>query len=168
MVGKRKHGTVSPPWTQPWVRSIYHDSGWIEVWRDVNDSSLSVPSYSSIFERSRVSEEVLVTLCTVIVEGVQAGILVYALRPPASRPMAHLEDLASGYDEDRLREAVTAAGARWLTVESTDFATFDGSHLVPRAARLDSTRVAHAIHVEQGRRPPVGDSGPRSELHDRQ
>lgn len=88
---------------------------------------------------------VLAQLATRVRQWRTRGWRVVGFRPPAPDEVQRLADELSGYREDDVARAFTAAGAEWISLPGSEFETYDGAHLTAAAARRLSLQLAKTI-----------------------
>lgn len=89
----------------------------------------ALAKYQRLWEKTDVEERLMSQLLDRVRVWTDAGIRVYAFRPPSSPDVMSLEREQSGFDEATFRRRFAAAGGHWLTVPQCAYRTFDGVHL---------------------------------------
>lgn len=122
---------------------------YVDGWRATHVEPLNpddaLPGYVRNFgDGNTMSVAVLTRLCNAIRRWSSAGVTVFAFRPPTTSAMEELENRLSGFDKQRIANALTSAGAAWLPV-AAGYESYDGSHLQDDAAIRFSRDLAHLI-----------------------
>jgi acyl-CoA synthetase (AMP-forming)/AMP-acid ligase II/acyl carrier protein len=77
----------------------------------------------------------------------EQGIKVYAMPAPVPPSMHAAESTLSGYDEAAVAESFRSAGAEWVTIDGSDYPTFDGWHMQRPDAERFSQHVGRRLAV---------------------
>ncbi|HNW52593.1 MAG TPA: hypothetical protein PKH79_16035, partial [Prolixibacteraceae bacterium] len=70
---------------------------------------------------------------------------VVGFRPPVTVPMKMLEDTMGFYNETAISARFNEAGGHWIHLNSTEYKTYDGSHLDLKSAMKLSEVLAHQV-----------------------
>lgn len=143
--GFRPFGVVRRGGPESGYLQEFHPDGWVASRLVPERPKQALETYRLRYERSpefRSSDELLANLAAWVRERTQAGVRIYAFRPPSTLAMEELEDRLGGYDEARVRAQLEAAGARWLEVPRDAYPSYDGSHLREDGARALSRDLA--------------------------
>lgn len=135
---KHKLGNSSKK-SEPIYHQYYRRNGWVASWKEPEDTTEAYDSYRKVFNNNQVSDSILVELVKYIKYWRNNNVLVFAFRPPTTYTMRQIEDSLSGYNEEKIKNIVEQAGAKWIAVNQTKYHSYDGSHL-----RLDG-----AIHFSK-------------------
>ena len=119
---------VPSPNSAQYLQKYYAD-GWVASKMVPPQPQSALRQYQDNFSRSQVDPAVLAALCQKVTTWREAGIRVFAFRPPTTDEMLELEDELSGYVEEDVRQALEAAGADWLDFSGEFYLSYDGSHL---------------------------------------
>lgn len=130
--------------------SIYHDNGWVESEKFPADTMEAMPYYKKDFALHTTDYKLVDELCERINSWNNAGIKVFAFRPPASVPMVALEDSVGNYNEQLIKMKIEKAGGLWINIDPTKYKTYDGSHLFKGDARKLSIKIATEIGLKIG------------------
>jgi len=125
--------------------STFYDNGWSPSDMIPPDTSDAIQYYIDDYKWATVSYEQLKMVSQQVKEWTNKGIKVICLRPPTTVQMKELEDTMGKYDETRIRNELTEAGALWVPFKSGDYFCFDGSHLNKEAAIKVSSQLAKVI-----------------------
>lgn len=125
----------------------FFDDGWVGSWTRPEDPTRAIKDYQETFAKTRVSPAVAGELFEQVRHWTDAGIQVFAFRPPTTQAMVALENEVSGYDEVEVAARLTQAGAVWLDFSSASYRTYDGSHLHQAAAAAFSLDLARAMEA---------------------
>ena len=125
------------------VRETYHTDGWVACSAIRENPREALEGYRMRLEP--VSETVTNRLVGAIPNWTDAGIRVYAFRPPTTAEMAALEEERSGFDEEQVAGRISDAGGVWITIANGNYRSYDGSHLSDDGARRLSQDLALAI-----------------------
>lgn len=85
--------------------------------------------YVKRFKEDSAKESDINLLIKQIADWEKEGINVIAFRPPSTVQMEKLEDRISGLDYDYLREKVIENEGELMSFNSSDYESYDGSHL---------------------------------------
>lgn len=126
------------------------EDGWVgtDRLRKVNPD-LWLPVFERLFRNNKVSDVVIDRVTDRTRRWRQAGIEVYAFRPPTTVKMLALEDKVSGFDQAKFIADFEAAGGVWIDISQISYHSHDGSHLSRPAAEQLSRDIAKAIHHHQ-------------------
>ena len=145
------------------------EDGWTgtDRLRKVNPE-LWLNQFRRLFRENKVSDVVIARVIDRTRRWRQAGIEVYAFRPPTTAKMVELEEVHSGFEEKVhsgvkeetrftiFKRKFLAAGGVWIDVSQTDYHSHDGSHLSRPAAEQLSRDLAKAIHRHRTGATPAG------------
>jgi len=124
---------------------LWHDDGWVQVLRDGGNERMYVDHYHESFQDNHVDADIVRNVARHVARWRGRGIRVAAFRPPVAAPIRAIEDTCSQFDETAIRAILTDAGAQWLDVAGSPYATYDGSHLGSREAMRLSTEVGRLM-----------------------
>ncbi len=133
--------------------SIYHDNGWVESEKIPADTMEAIPYYKKDFSLHTTDYQIVDNLCKRITNWNNAGIKVFAFRPPASVPMIALENSSGDYNEQLIKTKIEQAGGVWINIDPTKYKTYDGSHLYKNDARNLSYKLAVEIKLNLEKKP---------------
>ncbi len=125
---------------------IFHEDGWVATRLTPPDPAFAMPSYRKNFTDNPVSPRMIDGLLAQVRAWRQAGVRVYAFRPPTTAPMIELENTLGRFDEEDFTRQFIAAGGTWLNMPQTGvYECYDGSHISDRAAVKLSTAIAREM-----------------------
>lgn len=124
---------------------VFYRNGWAATSKPVEDRERMLMLYRKNFDGNLVSEQMVQTLAEQVQAWRNAGIAVYLYRVPSWGPMEQLEDSISGFDETQVRLACESAGGVWLDFNSSNYRSYDGSHLDAESALQFSRDVKERI-----------------------
>jgi len=124
---------------------IHHDHGWVESWKVPKNSEEQLKPYAALFDNNGVSTPIVDQLMMQIKRWTQSGITVVAFRPPSTLAMEALENAKSGFSEAAIQREVENSGGIWLTFGSSQFTSYDGSHLERESAKRFSQALGHKL-----------------------
>lgn len=108
--------------------------GWVASMKTPSNPLSALESYKSSFTDNKISDHVVNELIAKIRQWHKEGIKVFAFRPPSTTKMEVLENQLSGFNEEALKQRIQAAGGIWFDFDSSDFSSYDGSHLTEESA----------------------------------
>ena len=112
-------------------------------------------NYRLLFIGNPVADQAVDNLMDRVGEWRQAGIGVYAFRPPTTRAMVELEQRMSGFDETGFKTRFAAVGGTWLDIDQYRYLSYDGSHLHSDGAIQLSIDLSDRIQAIQNGRPDL-------------
>ncbi len=131
--------------------NIYHEDGWVESTSPVY-SALPAFDWARVdFEGNPVSPLLLAGLGDRVRDWTAQGVEVFAFVMPVTPELEDLEARLSGFDVERVAEALRSAGAVWLTPPG-GFETYDRSHLTAPSAIEFSRWLGRALQALEERR----------------
>ncbi|NOZ46835.1 MAG: hypothetical protein GXO79_08630 [Chlorobi bacterium] len=107
----------------------FHDDGWVESYKIPEDTTFAMKSYRKWFTKTDVNPGMVNDLILQTKEWSNKGIKVFAYRPPSTYSMEFLEDSLANFREERLIKRFEEAGGIWIPTKSSDYHSYDGSHL---------------------------------------
>ena len=142
MLGIKRHG----------IRYFldYRPSGWVASYKVPENPDEALKAYSAVFDPGRsglVSGQVIDHLIHTVARWRQQGIEVYGFRPPSCSRMIELEKSVSGFDQKSFVAKFRKAGGVWFDFDQNSYHTYDGSHLIPEAAKKLSNELAQKIQT---------------------
>ena len=118
-------------------RNDYFADGYVASEKFPRDTLEALASYIKDFSVYKVDSNLVNELAAQVKEWSEKGITVIGFRPPVTMDMKALEDTMGLYNEAEISGKFTSAGGHWITLPSTSFSTYDGSHLdIASANRL--------------------------------
>jgi hypothetical protein len=107
----------------------YQNDGFInsDYFNPMPEDALAV--YVKRFKEDSAKESDINLLIKQIASWEKEGINIIAFRPPSTMQMEKLEDRISGLDYDYLQEKIIENEGEWLNFNSSDYESYDGSHL---------------------------------------
>ena len=125
------------------VRTHYHESGWVENEVSRLEPDASSQSYRTTFSNNTVKSSTVDYFVRQVALYASEGITVVGIRMPISPQLQEIERQYSGMDWSGFVSAFEAAGGLWLgSFVEAGFETFDGSHLTNAEARRFSELIA--------------------------
>lgn len=125
----------------------FHEDGWLE-------SNLIPPKPEDTFEKAQrefVRVELDPKVIDAVLESVRAwtgaGITVYGFRTPTEDRFYELETELAKFDTAAFARRWEEAGGIWLTIPTSGWTTYDGSHLIPDEARRLSRLIATKVRT---------------------
>lgn len=123
----------------------FYADGWIASHTIPNDEDRATEKYIDLFLKYQVDEQLLNELYEQTGAWVEAGIKVYAFRPPVSDDMFVLENDLSGFNQESFIATFESRGGTWIDITSHGYKTYDGSHLHRDSAVELSINLAEKI-----------------------
>jgi hypothetical protein len=123
----------------------FEQDGWVASWTVPEDPTRAIASYRDVFTDNQVSERLVFQALQQTRSYVDRGILVFGCRSPADPGLIALEDVLSGFQEQRIAAGFAEAGGTWLTFPASRYKYYDGSHLKKDSAIQFSLDLANAI-----------------------
>ena len=127
----------------------FYKEGWVASSKTPPDPKSALPSYVKSFEGNTVSLSMIDSLLLRVRAWREKGITVYGFRPPTTFDMVELEYRLSGFNEKDFQTRFENAGGVWLSFSSTDFETYDGSHLTKSSAIKFSEQLGKLIKTRE-------------------
>lgn len=127
----------------------FHPDGWVAFAPARDSIAAEIHMYETAFAEGPVDPQLQQALLDRVSRWSEAGIRVYALRPPTSPAMLALEARLSGFDEEHFIRRFEAAGGLWIATPQTTYHCPDGSHLRFDAAWRFSTDVAQTMQASR-------------------
>lgn len=125
-------------------REFFSD-GWLARSRPPGGFGASLRRHQEIFEATSVDAQLTAELVNEVKKWSEAGICVFAFRPPCCPELLQIENRCSGFEEAAFVAAFRRAGGIWIPVDPTGFETYDGSHLrrdeAVRFSRVLASRI---------------------------
>ncbi len=137
------HGGETPP--PILYHQIHHRHGWVESWKIPENSEEQLKPYATLFDNNPVNQARVDALMQQIRRWTKSGITVVAFRPPSTTAMEELENVKSGFNEISIQQAVETNGGIWLNFKSSQFTSYDGSHLDRQSAKRFSRALGQEI-----------------------
>jgi len=138
--------------TQASSVAVYEEAfeadGWVPTIQWPLRPQQALTAYRDQLSRHPVSPARLEELVGAVQRLVAAGVMVFAIRPPATAEMDQIEAEYGKFDEEQTRRVLAAAGARWLDVSRQGFTSYDGSHLDAASSDAWSDLVAGVLAQE--------------------
>jgi len=123
----------------------YYDNGYVKSGRIPIDTMYAIPSYIDDYTNYKVDEKIIADMVSQIKQWNEKGIVVVGFRPPVTVPMKTLEDTMGFYNEAAISARFNEAGGHWIHLNSTEYKTYDGSHLDLASAMKLSEVLAHQV-----------------------
>jgi len=123
----------------------YHDDGWVESYIIPEDTTKALSSYKKWFTKVDVSPKLVGDLIKQTRIWSEKDIMVFAYRPPSSFTMENMEDSLSNFKQDEFIVEFENAGGKWIETNTTDYHSYDGSHLHKDSAIKLSKYIAREI-----------------------
>ena len=140
------HGLI-PSLGEGRTEKTLHPDGWLAYRRDPPGKKRELKKYYRMYEKSRVSAEMVEELNRYVTRWSQSGIRVYGFLMPSCREMVELEEQYSGFEQQQFVEGFEKAGGIWIEVDPSAYDSFDGSHLQSPSALQFSHDLAQRIHA---------------------
>jgi len=134
-----KHGLIPKSQEKQFTRE-YHANGWIAS-KLTPENTVYEKKYLKYFKENKVSDRIINNVIHQVKLWHSQGIKVYAFRPPASPNMIQIEDNNSQFNQDQFIVKLSNAGGIWLDLNTTQYHTFDASHLT----KLEAIRFSQDI-----------------------
>ncbi len=131
------------------TRREFFADGWLSYSRQPPGEKRELKTYYRIYQKCRVSPEMVQVLNHYVSRWTQKGIRVYGFLMPSSREMAELEKQYSGFDQHQFVEDFKGAGGIWIDTDPGVYESFDGSHLQSDAALRFSQDLAQRLHAHE-------------------
>ena len=125
-----------------YYKNKFHLNGYVHSEKFPVDTMEAIPSYIKDFTNYKVDEQKLETLYRQVARWKEKGIVTIGFRPPVSQAMYQLEDTMGHYNEAAIKANLINAGGYWLNLNSTNYNTYDGSHLNESSAIKLSEKLA--------------------------
>jgi hypothetical protein len=126
-------------------KNKYFMNGYVESEKFPVDTTEAIPSYIKDFTNYKVTPENLSGLFKQVKKWTDSGIIVAGFSPPVSQPMRNLEDSLGLFDENTIKAGFEKASGHWIDIESTQYKTYDGSHLTIESAQKLSNETGEFI-----------------------
>jgi hypothetical protein len=123
----------------------YHSDGYVESDKFPVDTMEAIPSYTNDYTNYKVEERIVDDLMIQVKEWNNKGITVIGFRPPTTAPMRALEDTMGLYNEAVISARFNEAGGHWVNLKTSQYKTYDGSHLDKESAVRLSEELASEI-----------------------
>ncbi|WP_190810446.1 hypothetical protein [Flagellimonas sp. S3867] len=109
----------------------YYEDGWVASYKVPNNPMEALPVYKKFAEDNnmQISNEVYQNLLFRIQEFVEMGIEVICFRPPSTLEMQEWENEKFKFDENKIRKEIEEMGGHWIEINTTEYKSYDGSHL---------------------------------------
>jgi len=130
---------------QRYFRQCYFPDGWIASDKRPLRPDQKLDNYILEFKDNPVSEEIITKLLSFVKQWTQAGIYVYAFRPPSSKAMVELENKYAKFDQTDFVNSFKAAGGLWIDLDQNGYQSYDGSHLLSTEALKLSEDIARFV-----------------------
>ncbi|GAB1453338.1 hypothetical protein MASR2M47_33940 [Draconibacterium sp.] len=127
-----------------YYRNTYFMNGYVESDKFPQDSMEAVAYYINDYTNYKVTPEKLDALFQQVKKWTSTGIRVVGFVPPISQPMRNLEDSLGFFNETTIKAGFERASGNWIDIESTQYKTYDGSHLTIESAQ----KISHIIGKE--------------------
>jgi hypothetical protein len=131
----------------------FYDNGWIASSATPDDPTLLLASYTSTFQTSKVSTELIKQLTDQTAAWRENHIKVFAFRMPTDPQMIILENKYSGFDEKHISKLFVKDGGIWLDFSNNTYHSYDGSHLDKDSAVKFSqdlaTKIAQYMNISK-------------------
>ncbi len=127
-------------------RELFAD-GWLSYSRQPPGEKKELKTYYRIYQKNRVSPEMVEVLNRFVSRWTQTGIRVYGFVMPTCREMVELEEHYSGFDHRQFVDGFEEAGGIWIDTDPDEYESFDGSHLQSHAALRFSQDLAQRLYA---------------------
>lgn len=124
-------------------------NGWIASYRTDFDSTRALESYTEEFTREKVQQKMIQNLIIRLKELKEKGVEIIAFRPPSTSQMEQLENTLGQFDEEYVKDELQKIGGHWVSFKSSDFVSYDGSHLHYKSAEKMSVQLGKYIQKLQ-------------------
>jgi len=131
--------------SRAFYRNNYFSDGYVRSEKFPVDTMEAIASYIQDFTNYKVEERFIEELAIEVKEWSKRGIKVIGFRPPTTVPMRDLEDTMGNYNEAFIKTKFTEAGGHWVDLNTSQFKTYDGSHLDKESAIKLSEAIATKI-----------------------
>lgn len=135
----------------------FFPDGWVASYTVPKDEERALKSYTETFSKYQVDWKLINELCEQTQEWSQKGIMVFAFRPPVPEKMLALENELSGFNQHLFVEKFEKSGGVWVSIDHSDYETYDGSHLLRGSAVKLSHELAEKLSKYQLRTALKGD-----------
>lgn len=123
----------------------FYPDGWMAVRMTPPNPTADLGVYRTVFSGNMVSPALIRALLDTVRRWQSEGIHVIGFRPPTTREMLALENRLSGFIEEDFRTKFQAAGGTWISFDSKNYQSCDGSHLDSDSARAFSRDLARYL-----------------------
>ena len=120
--------------------------GWLAYSKNPPGEKKELKKYRRIYERCRVSQNMIQNLMNYVSRWTESEIRVYGFLVPTCTQMVELEKEISGLNLNEFKVAFKEAGGIWIDIDSTAYDSFDGSHLQRESALELSQDLALKIY----------------------
>jgi len=141
---KRQNGYIEE---ESGYYSRYNESGWVASYKLASDSTEALSKYQKYYEPEEViiNQTIVNEFVQKVSEFIDQDIHVIAFRPPTTIQLEVLENELLKFDEDLIKNKLTETGCIWVDINSTDFNSYDGSHLHYLSAEKLSVQLGDVI-----------------------
>lgn len=108
---------------------VYHSGGFVEVKNIRQDTLSGLQSYQKSLSNNPLVPNAYETVYDFVSGLSKKGVKVVGCRVPTMISMQQLEDDMTGFNEASFSEAFKRSGGQWISLDTKQFETYDGSHL---------------------------------------
>ncbi|WP_411030448.1 hypothetical protein [Spongiimicrobium sp. 3-5] len=126
----------------------YDKDGWVASYKIPSNPSEALPVYKKFATDNNVvlSKKIIENLLLRLADFRKQDIDVVAFRPPSTKAMQEWENKEFGFDEKKIRNEIEKIGGYWIDINTSNFQSYDGSHLHYSSAENLSKLIGEKIN----------------------